>query len=155
MAWLARAVVVAVVLSAVPLDALAAPLAALPQSVRVNIAGLGTTYAKIGSTGSIVVTLEDGRVLYSGFGNTITRRGVRRLADPSRAVAAVPDPGETRSRLQQFRDARLAARLDDVQIVTVPFEFSIESDGSNPLAPPLFSAAQITTLHFEAKGGLL
>jgi stage II sporulation protein D len=155
MGWLARAVVIAVVVSAMPRPAAAAPLSALPANVRVNIAGLGTSYAKIGSTGSLVVTTGDGTILYRGFANTVARRNVRRLADPSHAVASVPDPEERRNRRAELREARLAARVNDIPIITVPFEFSVEGDGSNPLAPALVSADKITPLRYSATDGLL
>ena len=156
MAWPARILVIALVSTALPArPAIAAPLTALPSTVRVNIAGLGTTSARIGSTGSLVVTLDDGTALYRGSASTITRRGVRRLADASHAAAGLPDPEERRNRAAQLREARLAARVDDVAIVTVPFEFSVEDDGSSPLKAALFSAQQITSLHFATTDGLL
>src|SRR2546426_6979816 len=156
MAWPARLLVIALVspaLSASP--AIAAPVTALPSTVRVNIAGLGTTSARIGSTGSLVVTLDDGTALYRGSASTITRRGVRRVADASHAAAGLPEPEERRNRAAQLREAGLAARVDDVAIVTVPFEFSVEDDGSSPLKAALFSARQITSLHFATTDGLL
>ena len=154
--WLARILAIAVVLAAIPMRAAAntAP-APLPPTIRVNISLLGTTYAKIGSTGSLTVSREDGATAYQGFANTVARRGVRRLSDPSHALAGVRDPGERRSLLQLFREARLRAQVEDIPIVTVPFEFAVEGDGSNPLAAPLFSAQQITPLHYAASGGLL
>ncbi|MGH2472737.1 MAG: SpoIID/LytB domain-containing protein [Candidatus Limnocylindria bacterium] len=157
MIWLARILVVVLVFAAMPPMRAASQtaLAPLPATIRVNIAYLGTSYAKIGSTGSLTVTKEDGTKLYQGYANTVTRRGVRRLADPSQAVASVPDADERRSRFREFREARLRAKVEDIAIVTVPFEFSVEGDGSNPLAAPLFSAQQITPLHYAASGGLL
>ena len=154
--WLARILAIAVVLAGIPMRAAAntAP-APLPPTIRVNISLLGTTYAKIGSTGSLTVSREDGATAYQGFANTVARRGVRRLSDPSHALAGVRDPGERRSLLQLFREARLRAQVEDIPIVTVPFEFAVEGDGSNPLAAPLFSAQQITPLHYAASGGLL
>src|SRR5213594_1774250 len=110
MIWLARIVVLALVLSALPARAAASsPLAPLPETIRVNISLLGTSYAKIGSTGSLTVTKEDGSKLYQGYAYTVARRGVRRLADPSQAVANVRDPEDRHSRAQQFREARLRA----------------------------------------------
>src|SRR5438552_1398300 len=60
-----------------------------------------------------------------------------------------------RSLLQLFRETRLHAEVEDIPIVTIPFEFAVESDGSGPLAAPLFSAQQITPMHYVASGGLL
>lgn len=154
---LARALIVVLVLAALPSGSAAAnaPLAALPSTVRVNISLLGTTYARIGSTGSLTVSRADGGMLYQGFTSTVARRGVRRLADPSHALAGVKDPGERRSLLQLFRETRLRAQVEDIPIITVPFEFAVEGDGSDPLAAPLLSAQQITPLHYAASGGLL
>ena len=156
MIWLARIIVVVLLFAAIPERAAArSPLAPLPTTIRVNISLLGTSYAKIGSTGSLTVTGDDGAVLYQGQKNTVARRGVRRLADPSHSAVSVRDPGERRSLLQQFREARLRAQVEDIAIVTIPFEFSVEGDGSDPLAAPLFAAQQITPLHYTASGGLL
>src|SRR2546430_9014376 len=154
--WLGRLLVIAVVFAAIPVGAGASTtLAPLPATVRVNISLLGTSYGKIGWTGSVTVTREDGAALYQGYANTVARRGVRRLSDPSHALAGVRDPGERRSLLQLFREARLRAQVEDIPIVTVPFEFAVEGDGSAPLAAPLFSAQEITPLHYVASGGLL
>ena len=156
MIWLARILVIVLVFAALPERAAAqTELGPLPTTIRVNIALLGTTYAQIGSTGSLMVTREDGTKLYEGYQRTVARRGVRRLADPSRAVINLPDPDGRRNRLTELREARLQAKLEDIAIVTVPFEFSIDGDGSNPLAAPLVSAQQITPLHYTASGGLL
>jgi len=155
--WLARTLTVVLVFAAMPpLHAASnTSLAPLPSTIRVNISLLGTTYAKIGSTGSFTVTEEDGTKLYQGYANTVARRGVRRLADPSHALAGVRDPGERRSLLQLFRQARLRAQVEDIPIVTVPFEFALEGDGSDSLPAPLLSAQQITPLHYVSSGGLL
>jgi stage II sporulation protein D len=155
--WLARVLVIVVVFAAMPAERAASStrLAPLPSTIRVNISLLGTSYAKIGSTGSLTVTREDGATLYQGYASTVARRGVRRLADPSNALAGLRDAGERRSLLQLFREARLRAQVEGIPIVTVPFEFALEGDGSDPLAAPLFSAQQVTPLHYVASGGLL
>src|SRR5438477_10835976 len=138
MIWLARIVVLALVLSALPARAAASsPLAPLPATIRVNISLLGTTYAKIGSTGSLTVTREDGAVLYQGSENTVARRAVRRLADPSRTHVSVRDPDDRRRLLQPFRQARQRARVDEIPAERVPFVVSFEGDGSDPLPAPL------------------
>ena len=156
MIWLARIVVFVLVFAVMPERAASSTrLAPLPATIRVNISLIGTSYAKIGSTGSLTVTREDGVKLYQGYANTVARRGVRRLADPSHALAGVRDAGERRSLLQLFREARRRAQVEDIPIVTVPFEFALEGDGSDPFAAPLFSAQQITPLHYVASGGLL
>src|SRR2546423_4806646 len=101
--WLARLVVVAIVFAAMPMRAASnTALAPLPPTIRVNISLLGTSYAKIGSTATLTVTREDGGTLYQGSANTVARRGVRRLADPTHALARGRDPGARRSPLPPF-----------------------------------------------------
>ena len=79
MARITLAIALAFVVAAIPRPAAAAPLAAVPPTVRVNVSGLGTAYARIGSTSGVVnVTNAAGAVVYSGNANTITRLGVRR-----------------------------------------------------------------------------
>src|SRR2546430_9629634 len=93
MIWLARGLVAVLVFAALPAHAAAnMPLAPLPETIRVNISLLGTSYAKIGSTGSLTVTKEDGSKLYQGYPDTVARRGVRRPCGPSQAVANGPAP---------------------------------------------------------------
>ena len=141
-------------------DAAAAPLAAVPDTVRVNVAGLGASYAKIGATGSLTVMTADGTVAYRGNGFAVTRLGVRRLADPTRTIATVPDPGSSdiedrRNQAAARRAARLSALIEGVAILTIPFELSIETVASDPLGPPLLSAKQVVPLLFTADDGVL
>jgi len=58
----------------------AASLPALPTAVRVNVAGLGTSYAVIASTGTISAIGPDGTLLYRGTGKTLARTNVRSVA---------------------------------------------------------------------------
>src|SRR5207245_10235122 len=97
----------------------------------------------------------DGTVAYRGNGFAVTRLGVRRLADPTRTIATVPDPGSSdiedrRNQAAARRAARLAALIEGVGIITIPFELSIETAASDPLAPPLFSAQQVVSLTLTA-----
>src|SRR4029079_11349243 len=57
-----------------------ASLPALPTTVRVNIAGLGTSYAVIASTGTVSAIGPDGTLLYRGTGKTLARTNVRSVA---------------------------------------------------------------------------
>jgi stage II sporulation protein D len=141
-------------------DAAAAPLLAVPDTVRVNIAGLGGSYAKIGATGSFTVTTPEGTVAYRGSAFAVTRLGVQRLTDPARTVVTIPDPGpsaieDRRNRAAARRAARLDAVIEGLAIVTVPFELSIETAASGSPAPPLLSAKQVIPLRFTADAGLL
>ena len=60
--------------------AFASTLAALPSTVRVNITGLGVSYAVIASTGTVTAIAPDGAVLYRGGGKTLARTNVRTVA---------------------------------------------------------------------------
>lgn len=150
-----------VVLAVAPTrDAAAAPLLAVPDTVRVNVAGLGASYAKIGATGSLTVTTPERTVAYRGSAFAVTRLGVRRLTDPARTVVTVPDPGpsaieDRRNQAAARRAARIDAVIEGVAIITIPFEFSIETGTSGPLATPLLSARQVVPLRFTTDDGVL
>jgi stage II sporulation protein D len=157
---MARALILVLVISAMPMPAVAAaPLAALPATIRVNISGLGVLYARIGSlSGLLAVTGADGGRIYEGYLATNIRLGVKRLADPSQAAAKVPEgvpSDERRELVREVREARRRALIDEVPIVTVPFEFSVEQPGWDPLSPPLISAQRMVPMHFEASDGQL
>jgi stage II sporulation protein D (peptidoglycan lytic transglycosylase) len=158
-ARLSLALVAVLLVSALPHEAAAAPLTALPPVVRVNISGLKVLYARIGSlTGLLTVTTQDGNKVYNGYLSTLIRLGVKRLADPSRAAARIPagsSASERQELRQQVREARLRALVEEVPIVTVPFEFAVDQPGDDPLSPPLLSAQQMVPLHFSASDGVL
>jgi stage II sporulation protein D len=145
--------------SGMPQEAAAAPLTALPPVIRVNISGLKVLYARIGSlTGLLTVTGPDGNRVYNGYLSTLIRLGVKRLADPSRAAARIPEgasPSERQELRQQVREARLRALVEEVPIITVPFEFAVDQPGDDPLSTPLISAQQMVPLHFSASDGVL
>jgi SpoIID/LytB domain protein len=156
---LSLALAAVLLVSAMPLEAAAAPLTALPPVIRVNIAGLKVLYARIGSlTGLLTVTGPDGNRVYEGYLSTLIRLGVKRLADPSRAAARIPEgasPSERQELRQQVREAKLRALVEEVPIITVPFEFAVEQPGGDPLSAPLLSAQQMVPLHFSASDGVL
>jgi stage II sporulation protein D len=158
-ARLSLALAAILVMSAAPLDAAAAPLTALPPVIRVNISGLGVLYARIGSlAGLLTVTGPDGNRVYQGYLNTLIRLGVKRLADPSHAAVRIPVGGSYDDRQElrrQVREARLRAVVEEVAIITVPFEFAVDEPGGDPLSPPLLSAQQMVPLHFSASDGVL
>src|SRR5438093_11984797 len=88
MIWLARIVVLALVLSAMPARAAArSPLAPLPATLRVNLSLLGTPYPKRRSTGSLNLTREDGAGLYQGPKDPRPRRRGARQRDPRPTLA--------------------------------------------------------------------
>ncbi len=134
----------------------AAPPLAVPAAVRVNVAGLGTSYAEIGSTGTLTATADDGRVLYSGGSRTLTRRNVRRAEG---AVVQLPpaidgiSPEDRESRLEILREARRVALEPAVHIVTTPFEFALLQ--GDPLGTAVISDTKIRPIRFVANFGYL
>lgn len=132
-------------------------LAPLPAVVRVNVAGLGTSYATIGSTGTVRVTRADGTVLYRGPLRTLVRRNVRRVeGQPVPERGRVLPPDERAELLQQLREARLAARETGSRVVvTVPFEVAVLAGALDDLGAPLLSAGEILPLRFTTDDGFL
>ena len=109
--WAAALVVASVLAGAGP--ASASTLRALPATIRVNITGLGTSYAVISSTGTISAIAPDGSLLYRGGGKTLARTNVRKVASlgvdlPPRAAAGPLSPAERADRASLLREARLA-----------------------------------------------
>ena len=152
-------VVAVLIVGLVPIDSAAAPLAAVPATVRVNISGLGVKYARIGSlTGVLTVTRPGGGLVYQGYLSTLIRTEVKRLANPGGRAAKLPlevSPDERAGLRQDVRDARLGGLVDAVPLVTVPFEFAIEQPGADPLGPALIAAQEMIPLHFETSDGML
>ena len=136
----------------------AATLPALPATVRVNIAGLGTSYAVIASTGMISAISPDGTLLYRGTGKTLARTNVRSVASlgvelPSHAATGALSRAE-RSAL--IRDARLAIAESGPQaIVTVPFQFSLLQTADDDLGKSVLQADKIQGIKFQTSDGLL
>jgi len=151
-------IVVASVLT-VARPASAASLPALPTTVRVNVAGLGTSYAVIASTGTISAIAPDGTLLYRGTGKTLARTNVRSVASlgvelPSRDAAAGALSRADRAAL--IRDARLAIAESGPQaIVTVPFQFSLLQTADDDLGKSVLQADKIQGIKFQTSDGLL
>src|SRR5206468_7370853 len=76
---LATCVVIAASTLSLSEPARAATLAAVPETVRVNVSLYGTSYALIGSTGAMIATGEDGKVLYKGGQRMVARTNVQRV----------------------------------------------------------------------------
>ena len=137
-----------------------ATLAAVPETVRVNISLYGTSYALIGSTGAMTATTEDGRVLYQGGQRMVARRNVQRIEGEA---ITLPPPregmtsAERASRLELLREARRAAREAEVSgaLVTVPFEVSLLAGSDDALGTPVLSATRISVVRFAADFGYL
>jgi stage II sporulation protein D len=137
-----------------------AALSAVPETVRVNIALYGTTYAMIGSTGPMVATTTDGKVLYKGGQRIVARTGVQRVEG---APITLPParPGltaeERTSRLELLREARRAKREGEVYgtLVTIPFEVSLLAGSDDALGTPILAAPRVTVVRFAADFGYL
>ena len=137
----------------------AAPSRALPDTVRVNIAGLGTAYAVISSTGTLTATAPDGGILYEGGGRALARTNVRRLAGadfelPLRTTGprSAEDRGERMFIVQQAR----AAIADGARsIITVPFQLAVLQNEADLLGRPVIESDKITGVRFSASDGVL
>jgi len=138
--------------------AFAATLPALPTTVRVNIAGLGTSYAVIASSGTISAIGPDGALLYRGTGKTLARTNVRTVASlgvelPSRDAAGALSRAD---RAALIRDARVAiAESGPRAIVTVPFQLSILQSAEDDLGKVVLQADKIQGVKFQTSDGLL
>jgi len=157
---LATCVVIAASTLSWSAPARAAPLPAVPETVRVNISLYGTSYALIGSTGAMTATTEDGKILYTGGQRLVARTNVQRIE--GEAVTLPPPRGgmtseERASRLELLRDARRVAREAQVsgKLMTIPFEVSLLAGSDDALGTPVLSASRISVLRFVADFGYL
>lgn len=152
-------VIVSVLAGARP--ASAAPLPALPSTVRVNITGLGVSYAMISSTGTVSAIAPDGTLLYRGPGSTLARTNVRSVQAvgveiPSRAaVRALP----AADRVSLLREARVAiAEGGPRSIVTLPFQLSLLRGSHDDLGTVIAQSDRIQTIMgitFRTNDGVL
>jgi stage II sporulation protein D len=141
----------------------AAPLRALPATVRVNVAGLGTVSARIGSTGALRVMGPDGAVLYTGGADTVARTNVYRLAEGPAEPQREP-PALTREEWINDRQFALGQRIGTerpaapVRVVAlVPFELAVISAPlRDAMGDALLRAERaVTPIRYEATDGLL
>jgi stage II sporulation protein D len=157
---LATCVVVAASTISLSEPARAAPLAAVPETVRVNVSLYGTSYALIGSTGAMTATTEDGKVLYTGGQRMVARTNVQRIEGEPVTLPPARE-GLTReeraSRLELLREARRAAREAQAsgKLVTVPFEVSLLAGSDDALGTPVLSAPRVNVIRFAADFGYL
>ena len=141
-----------------PADAVT--LAAVPETVRVNVSLYGTSYALIGSTGAMIATTEDGKVLYQGGQRMVARTNVQRI-EGEPITLPPPREGMTReekaSRLELLREARRAAREAVVtgKLVTIPFEVSLLAGSDDAMGTPMLSAPRVGVIRFVADFGYL
>ena len=157
---LASCVVIAASTLSLSEPAHAVTLAAVPETVRVNVSLYGTSYALIGSTGAMIATTEDGKVLYQGGQRMVARTNVQRI-EGEPVTLPPPREGMTReekaSRLELVREARRAAREAAVtgKLVTIPFEVSLLAGSDDALGTPVLSAPRVGVIRFVADFGYL
>ena len=139
--------------------AAASSLPALPNTVRVNIAGLGTSRAVIASTGTLSAIGPDGALLYRGSGKTLARTNVRSLSGielPERAAVGPLTPDERAERAIIRHQAQAAiADGGSRTILTVPFEFSVLGSADDATGIVALQLATIAGIRFSATDGLL
>jgi stage II sporulation protein D len=145
----------ALLLAQLPMPADAAPLAALPATVRVNVAGLGTSYAVIGSTGTLTVTQPDGTLVYRGIARTVARRNVRRIEGAPAVPQPATDPEERLGRSRLLREARDAIHSGNATLTTIPFEYAILRGATDDMGSPAISSDRIVPLRFKTDDGFL
>lgn len=156
--WLVGALVATGVF---PPQAAAAPLQALPATVRVNVTERGINYTLLTSTGNVTVTGPDGKVLYQGPLRLVARTNVRRaegvlLTLPPKPETLTPDERlARRQRLREARTAELETRGEPARIVTIPFELSLLRSNDDALGQPLFSSQKPAVIRFTTQDGVL
>jgi len=157
---LATCVVIAASTISLSEPARAAPLAAVPATVRVNVSLYGTSYALIGSTGTMTVTTEDGKVLYKGGQRMVARTNVQRLEGEPISLPPAHEgmtSEERASRVELLHEARRAAREAQVsgKLITIPYEVSLLAGSDDALGTPVLSAPRVSVIRFNADFGYL
>jgi len=141
--------------------AAASTLHALPATVRVNVAGLGVSYAVIASTGTVSAIGPDGTLLYRGGGKTLARTNVRRVMAidaelPTRQTVGALTLEARADRASLIQEARQAiADSGPRAIITVPFQFSLLQGPSDDLGKVTLQGDHIAGIRFQTSDGLL
>lgn len=136
-------------------------LPALPGTVRVNIMGLGTSYAVFASTGTLSAIGPDGALLYRGTGKTLARTNVRSVESsgielPPRTSVGSLSAEDRADRAGIRRDARAAiAEGGPRAILTVPFQFSVLRSPDDPVGKTVLQASQIAAITLSTNDGVL
>jgi len=154
-------VVMLVATSLFPPQARAARLPVVPATVRVNVTPNGVNYTILASTGTVLATLADGKVIYKGLQRLVARTQVRRaegvlIGLPPRPETLTPD--ERVARRQQLREARnaeLESRGNPAKIVVFPFELSLLRTPEDALGQPLLSEQKPAPVFFSTDDGVL
>jgi len=135
-------------------------LPALPATVRVNVSGLGTSYAVISSSGTLTATAPDGTVLYRGGGRTVSRTNVRKVLGTDIVLpprhGGVLSPAERAERASALRSAREAqADSGPHSLITIPFQFSILQGPSDDIGAQATAAERPMLIRFTTEDGFL
>ena len=136
-------------------------LPALPTTVRVNITGLGTTYAVIASSGTLSAIAPDGTLLYRGAGSTLARTNVRSVLStgmelPEGDASGPLTPAERADRWAVRREARTAIAEDGPgAIVTIPFRFSVLQGPDDAIGKVALEGDAIAGIRFATNDGIL
>jgi SpoIID/LytB domain protein len=161
-ALVARLVIVMLVATSIsPPEVRAAPLSAVPATVRVNVTENGVNYTIIASTGTVTAKLANGSVVYKGFQRLVARTQVRRAEGVLIGLPPKPEdltPDERMMRRQQLREARNAeieTRSNPAKIVTIPFEVSLLRTPEDALGQPLLSEQKPVPVFFTTDDGVL
>jgi hypothetical protein len=139
----------------------AAPLPAVPATVRVNVTEHGINYTLITSTGNITATGPDGKVLYQGPLRLVARTFVRRaegvlVSLPPQPETLTPDERVARRQLlREARNAEIESRSEPAKIITIPFELSLLRSSEDALGQPLLSADRPVVIRFTTQDGIL
>ena len=138
----------------------ATQLPALPATVRVNIAGLGTSYAVISSSGTMTATAPDGTILYRGGGRTVSRTNVRKVVGaelvlpPARSGPLTPS--ERADRSLDLRNVRQAqADAGPRSLITIPFQFSVLQGPNDDIGAQAITAERPLLIRFTTDDGIL
>lgn len=137
----------------------AATLPALPATVRVNITGLGVSYAVVASTGTVSAIAPDGTLLYRGGGKTLARTNVRTVSGielPPRQTVGSLSPEERADRASLIHEAReTIADTGPRALITVPFQFSLLQGPSDDLGKVVLQGDKIQGIRFQTNDGVL
>jgi len=156
----AALLVIATVLGSGGTARAATRLTALPATVRVNVAGLGTSYAVISSSGTMTATAPDGTVLYRGGGRTVSRTNVRKVVGADLVLpprqGGVLTPAERAERSLELRSARQAqADSGPRSLITIPFQFSILQGPNDDIGAQAITAERPMLIRFATDDGIL
>jgi len=134
----------------------------VPETVRVNVAGLGIVAGRFGSTATLVARDPSGTVIHDSGAPLMVRTNVYRVRDGFRIPDRRTPPAdleERQSRLSLLREARIAERSGGTAgsanaIEVIPFEVAALS-GPDPIGDVAVHAQKPVLLTFTSRDGLV